>query len=182
MQSVGYIVTAKHYATRDGARTVRERIQRLAIGIRQRNGLINLHVNDDPKGFAVLAEIDFGQWIGHCECGGAEFVDHEEPIFMCFSCGNRNNAGYLRPVIFPAERETIEALVLERPVNDLRGLDDLDRAYQAKPLLFAQMENSDGTSQALPLSRSWTPNESVDELRRQNKAVYAWRASLGDVR
>jgi hypothetical protein len=177
MDSVNRIITAKDYATRDGVRTVRERIKKLAHAIRQRSSVVFLHLDEEPRGFAVFAEIDFGQWIGRCACGGCEFVDPGEPIFMCFGCGNRDNAGYLRPVIFPAERAEIERLVLERPVNDVRGLDDLDRAYQARPLVFAQMADAHGSPVNLPLSRSWAPGESVHDLVQQNKAIHAWQAS-----
>jgi hypothetical protein len=104
-------------------------------------------------------------------------VDPDEPVFFCFGCGNRENAGYLRPVIFPPARLEIEKLVLERPVDDIRGLDDLDRAPQARPLVFAQVDRGDGNIVTLPLSRSWTPNETVEELMRQNQAVYDWKGA-----
>jgi hypothetical protein len=176
MESVNYIITAKHYAAREGAANVYERILKLAKKMSQRGTSLQV-AGPDARGFAVFAEIDFGQWLAHCECGGAEMVDPNEPIFFCFGCGNRANDGYLRPVIFPkaAERAKIERLVLERPVDDLRGLDDLDRAYQAKPVLFAQIEG-----ELRPLSRSWKPGESLDELKRQNKAVATWRKFGGD--
>jgi hypothetical protein len=149
----------------------------MAASISQRSGASIVVSSSEAKGFAVFAQVEFGQWIAKCECGGVEFVDPHEPIFFCFGCANRTNGGALRPVIFPDERAEIERLVLERPVDDLRGLDDLDRAYQAKPIVFAEVTR-DNESFTLPLSRSWTPNESVDELRRQNEAVYAWRAQL----
>jgi len=143
----------------------------------QRGQRVNV-AGAEPRGFAVEAEIEFGQWVGRCACGEVEMVDPDEPIFFCFGCGNRSNNGYLRPVIFPAERAMIEQLVLQRPVDDARGLDDLDRAYQAKPLLFAEVLEEDGQVVTLPLTRSWTPNESVEDLINQNGAVYAWQESL----
>jgi hypothetical protein len=177
MTSVDYIITAKHYAQREGAASVFERIQKIARTLSQRGGTIIQIASADPQGFAVLAEIEFGQWIARCECGGAEMVDPDEPIFFCFGCGNRTNRRYLRPVHFPeaAERAEIERLVLERPVDDARGLDDLDRAYQSKTLLYV-----DAGTAILPLSRSWKPGESLDELKRQNQPVYAWRKSMGE--
>jgi hypothetical protein len=180
MQSVDYIITAKHYCAREGAKTVRERIKKLAEAIRRRNGVIFTHLDEIPRGFAVLAEIDFGQWIGRCGCGGAEFVDADEPVFFCFGCGNRENSGYLRPVFFPDDKAEIERLVLERPVDDVRGMDDLDRAAQARTLVFKQVVDVDGNQKLLALSRSWIPGESVEDLIEQNQAVYAWRASLAN--
>lgn len=174
--SVSRVITAKDYARREGVGSVLARIEKLAAGIKRRGGAQVRLAAGEATGFAVLARIEFGQWLARCdECGGAEMVDPDEPIYFCFGCGNRANNGRLRPVVFPAaaERAEIERLVLERPVDDRRGLDDLDRAFQAKPLLFAQVGEA-----LLPLSRSWEPGESVEELERQNEAVRAWRASL----
>jgi len=173
MQSVDRIISAKDYAARDGAGSVLERIQKIAANLSQRRGVV-LVIAPQPRGFAVQAEIEFGQWIARCSCGGAEMVDPDEPIFFCFSCGNRENQQYLRPVHFPKNRAEIEQLVLERPVDDARGLDDLDRAFQARPLLFADVKQPGGQVVSLPLSRSWLPGESLAELRKQNKPVYAW--------
>ncbi len=178
--SVNRIITARDYALREGCENVFQRIQKMINTVKARGGPLLFIASPVPSGFSVQAEIEFGQWIAHCSCGGAEMVDPAEPIFYCFGCGNRENGGLLRPVIFPAERETIEQLILERPVDDARGLDDLDRAYQARPVLLVQVEQTDGTSALLPLSRSWLPGESVEEIRRQNEPVYAWRAALAD--
>jgi hypothetical protein len=156
MESVNYIVTAKHYAEKEGAKTVRERILRRV----QKGHLVCLGI-DNPQGEPVKAYIDFGQWIAACSCGGHEFVDFEEPVFYCFSCGNRKNNNYVRPVEFP-DIETvkeIERLVLLRPVDDEQGLTDLDRAYRAKPLI--------STTKGL-LSRSWDSSETVKNLKEQN--------------
>lgn len=156
MENVNYIITAKHYAQKEGARTVRERILKRV----QKGHLLCLGINA-PRGEAVKAYIDFGQWIAACPCGGHEFVDVDEPVFYCFSCANRRNDGWVRPVEFPdAETKAeIERLVLLRPVNDEQGLTDMDRAYRAKPLIT--------TSKGL-LSRSWNWDETIDDLKAQN--------------
>jgi hypothetical protein len=182
VKSLDYIITAKHYAQREGAKTVLERILNIRERLHKQNG-IRLTIVDAGKtsGKEALAEIDFGQWIAKCECGGAEFVDPDEPIFYCFSCGNRANGNRIRPVKFPnaKSREIIERLVLERPVDDLRGMTDLERAHQARPLIYQEVEiEPGGARELLPLSRSWTPDESVAELTRQNVAVTAWLESL----
>lgn len=182
MESVNRIITAKDFARRERAASVTERIKKMAKDISARGG-IQVHINGtETRGFAVFAEIDFGRWIARCECGGAEMVDPDEPVFFDFSCANRENNHALRPVIFPEpeERAEIERLVLERPVDDRRGLDDLERAYLAKPILFAQKKVGKGAAGTItvPLSRSWAPGESVDDLREQNKAVDAWRKDL----
>ena len=177
MESLSRIITARDYAARDGVATVRERIKKLAQTIGRNNPALFAHLDAKAQGFAVFAEIDFGQWIARCACGGCEFVDVSEPIFFCFGCGNRENGGFLRPVVFPKNIKKIEALVLERPVDDLRGLDDLDRAHQARALVFAQRSDANGHPVNLPLSRSWAPSETVDDLAQQNMAIQTWQAS-----
>jgi len=157
MEMLNYIITAKHYAKKEGAVSVRERILKRV----QKGHLVCLGI-DKPQGESVKAYIDFGQWIAACPCGGHEFVDIEEPIFYCFSCGNRRNDSYVRPVEFPNQEtiKEIERLILLRPVDDEQGLTDLDRAYRAKPLI--------STSKGF-LSRSWDWQETVEDLKEQNE-------------
>ena len=168
MDSLTRIITAKDYSEREGAGgSVRERILKTREMYHKRKN-IALMVNgiDAAQGAAVRARIWQGQWIADCECGGAEFVEPTEPIFYCFSCGNRANNNYVRPVEFPVEREAIEAAVLARPVDDVRGLTDLERAGLAKPLVIVDADGSQ-----FPLVRSWNPDESLGELLEQNKVL-----------
>lgn len=173
MDSVNYIVTAKHYSRRDKVGSVRERIQKLAREINRKRGIPLVFDFDTPAGRPVRARIELGQWIADCECGGAEFVDPDEPIFACMSCGNRVDSGRVREVIFPtpAQREEIERIVLERPVNDIRGLDDLERAHMARAMI--EIEMPDG--RRLPLTRSWNPGESIEDLVKENEPVRQWK-------
>ncbi len=90
---------------------------------------------DLPKGLAaetVTAEVNptqhlrpgnwIARWIVRCpDCGGAEDVDPAEPVFFCCSCFNESAGGQWRSVIFPAEGERIEALLMARPHARLRG-------------------------------------------------------------
>lgn len=188
--SIDYIVTARHYAKREGASSVKERILKQRERLHKKNSIaITIKDIDQARGKAVEARIEFGQWIGDCECGGAEFVDPQEPIFFCFSCGNRENSGVPRPVAFPEEatRLEIERLVLERPVDDRRGLDDLQRAHMSKPLIIVEKEvrEVDPETQQevvhvvqLPLTRSWDPSESIADLIKQNEPVKEWQEHL----
>lgn len=195
IKSVDYIITAKHYggSARDYIRNMQRDIHRRGVPVTIKD------LDAEPTGTPVMARIWQGQWIADCECNGACFVDPDEPVFFCFTCGNRANGSKPRPVIFPpeAERKEIERLLLERPVSDMGGLTDLERAGLAKPVLFVQvMEEqllafSDPTrgesqqsaslpaAQTLPLTRSWEPGESVEDLRRQQEApIREWHKAL----
>ena len=59
-----------------------------------------------------------GRWIAQCpapDCGGAEYVDFRNPVFMCCSCWNRHyNFKWLK-VLIPSEKQVIEAELLKRP-------------------------------------------------------------------
>jgi len=167
MKSVDRIITAKDYG--GGARAY---IRKTQAGLLRKGVTVAIKFKDPTSGEPVKARIWQGQWIADCEhCRGAAFVDPDEPVFFCFGCGNRVNNGRLRPVEFPAEREEIERLVLERPVDDVAGLTDMERAGLARPLVYVEKDG-----QARPLTRSWEPGETVEALRKQQAAALrAWR-------
>lgn len=112
------------------------------------------------SGQPVLARIDFGRWIADCECGGAEYVDLDERVFYCFSCGNRAHGGNARPVTFPPEEDIveIEKLLMDRPIEEGKGGNDIEKALLGQPLVGE-------------LSRSWDPDESIQDLIDQNKEL-----------
>jgi len=177
MKNVEFIVTAKHYAQREGAANVRDRIEKMAQRVgRKRRDPMRTQFGKTAT-IPVQARIELGQWIADCECGGCEFVDPDEPIFFCFSCGNREHANMLRPVLFPNPevRAEIEALILARPVDDRRGLDDLERAHMAKPLIVSETE--DGA--VIPLTRSWNHGEPIENLVEENKVIEKYEKSIG---
>ncbi len=159
MENLNYIITAKHY----GNGSARGYIRKIQSEMYKRGIQVQIiGLDDAPVGTAVRARIWQGQWISDCECGGASFVDPDEPVFFCFGCGNRAHGKRVRPVEFPTGREEIERVVLARPVNDLAGLTDLERAGMSKPVLFVSGQ---------PLLRSWRPGESVEDLHAQQDAV-----------
>lgn len=199
--SVNRIISAKDYG---GSMTGYLRTQ-------QRNYLkggrpVNIvDLDKGPSGPVVKARIWQSQWVADCECNTTMFVDPDEPIFFCFGCANRLNGGRIRPVEFPpkAERELIEALLLERPVIDVAGLTDLERVGLQKPVLFAEVEIEEEAgleeyasalmkgmpvqevpktvkrTQTLPLTRSWIPGESPADLEAQQRpAIEAWKKEL----
>lgn len=88
------IITALDYAKREGANSVRERIEKICKRMGNTN---DSPVKGEPQGKPVNAEINFGQWIAKCpDCKGAEAVDPSEPIFYCCSCGNTANGSHPR--------------------------------------------------------------------------------------
>lgn len=157
-ESLKTIITAKHYGG-----SAKAYIRRSQADLHRRGIAVQvIGLDEAPTGEAVAARIWQGQWIADCECGGASFVDPDEPVFFCFGCGNRRNGRRVRPVTFPTDRIEIERLILERPVNDMAGLTDMERAGMAKPLLFANGK---------PLARDWQPGQSLDDLHNEQDAV-----------
>jgi hypothetical protein len=172
MDSVQRLITAKDYCTREGAKSVKDRIMKLHAK-RQKKSKMPVPIKIDALSQRpVKARIELGQVIADCECGGAEFVDKDEPLFYCFECYNRKDGGALRPVEFPSgeEWQEISRLVLMRPVDDVRGLDDADRAANARAIIYIEAEDG----RHLPLTRSWFPGESIEHLREENVAVDKW--------
>ncbi len=121
------VITAKDLADREGYLSVRERIDKLATRFNRKLVL------DRVAGNPVYARIDFGRWIADCECGGAEYVDPDEPLFFCLSCGNLSTSGRAREVIFPDNRPEIEKAVMNRKVKPGAG-DKIEQQFNAVPI------------------------------------------------
>jgi hypothetical protein len=68
-------------------------------------------------GIPVVAYVNAGRWLAKCECGGAEFVDFEDPSFMCCSCWNEPIGHAWRTVVIPAPatRVAVDRLLILRP-------------------------------------------------------------------
>lgn len=180
MKNVDRIITAKDYSLRYGADgTVRGFILKWRAKLQKERG-VTLQVNGlegDGQGEPVQARIWQGQWIAECDvCNGHEFVAPDEPVFFCFGCGNRENRSYVRPVEFPANWQEIEQVILERPVYDKKGLTDLERAGLAKPAVIVVVDGVE-----FPITRSWMPGESVEELRQQNLVLVGVELNDKDV-
>lgn len=168
IKSIDRIISAKDYG---GSMTGYLRGLQMSF---KKNGKAVTIVGLDkaPSGTPVKARIWQSQWVADCECNTTMFVDPDEPIFFCFGCANRLNGGKIRPVDFPPapERKEIERLLLERPVDDVAGMTDLERVGLQKPLLFVG---------AAPLVRSWEPGETIATLERQQRsAIAAWHKEL----
>ena len=84
----------------------------------------------------AIAQISHGRWVAVCpECkNGVEYVDPDEKLFYCFSCGNHTIGGAGRPVKFPRTRVAIESRIMNRPVKKTRGANYIDRELLAEPI------------------------------------------------
>jgi len=109
------VKTAKDMAFQESFKSVVERITTLATKYNHK------YVNDRTSGNPVYARIDYGRWLADCECGGAEYVDHETPLFFCMACGNRGTNGRARKVIFPKNREEIEIDTMKQPLGGMQS-------------------------------------------------------------
>ena len=121
---------------------------------------------DGVEGEAVVAFVDNARWSARCpDCNAQDYVTPEELIFYCFSCGNRETGGHPRPVIFPNDKErlNIEKILMARPVVVKVGINQFDRALNARPV--ARLPGG------LGIGRSWTPDETIDDLVDQNKMI-----------
>lgn len=153
------LVTARDIAIRDSMGSVTDwLVARSKDGVR-RGFFTNAWDGKQVSGLPVQAFIDFGCWAAQCEaCGGNLYVDPDEPVFFCLRCGNRNSAA-ARPVIFPDDKETIEDLLLARPiVDDPRARNNVEKAKLGRPRI-------DG------LVRNWAPGMTIKLLRNQNKRI-----------
>lgn len=150
------IINGSDVANEKGFGSFREYMQKLPDrkpGIPRWNGKI---LESDP----VKARVDFGRWLADCECGGAEYVYPGDPIFFCFSCGNKKQKGAARPVEFPDSitLSEIEFELLDRPIIETIGMSPSTIALNSRPVM-----NS--------LSRSWNPGETVEDLKKQKKVM-----------
>lgn len=162
MKPMDYIITAAHHS-QDG--TPQGYLKREQARLLRERG-INVQIDWTPTGTPLQARVERGQWIADCECGGATFVDPEWPFTFCFSC--RANNGHIRPVQFPSDWKEIEKMLLARPVNDIAGLVDTDRAALAQPLVGVKGKGL--------LHRNWLPDESLKDLHaQQDDALKIWK-------
>lgn len=172
MESIKRIISAKDYGG-SGKGYIRKQQEHF----RKRGIIVTVKDIDKPTGKPVEPEIWQGQWIARCEdCNGASFIDPDEPMFFCFGCGNRSNGGACRPVLIPDDWREIENALLERPVNDVAGLTDLERAGMAKAFIVIQ-----SGEETLPLVRSWKYGETVSDLHdQQDKPIKEWHRNKED--
>jgi hypothetical protein len=136
----GGILNADDMAPSLGVNSYREWIRRMTVDSRAARVMLDgIAIGYEPLGTPIIATVNHGRWVGICECGGAEIVTPNDPIFFCFSCYNLDNKYHVRPVAFPHEKEqaAISAVLMERDHKDMH----------------------------------WTPGETVEVLKGQNKVL-----------
>jgi len=135
------VITATDIAKRDGLKSHREWIRKLSIRMNKKNQ-IDTPFTEKIKRDAepAIAEINHGRWIAICPaCGcGSEYVEPEEKIFYCFSCGNYAIGGAGRRVQFPMNREAVEIRTMSNAVVKNRGGNYIDREFLAEPVCGAR--------------------------------------------
>jgi len=117
-------------------------------------------------GQAVQAFVDSGRWGWVCECGNPHYAEPNEPIGYCIVCGNAALGGKARLVIFPNDREEIEAVLLERQIVQPPGI-DLGTQTVLLPACKPVAENC---------HRSWRPGEKIADLRTEYKKARKYGA------
>lgn len=126
------IITGADIARRDGCVDYAEWVKKRSREFARRRYIAKAWDGGMTTKQPIQARIDFGRWIGDCECGGAEYVDPEQPFFFCLSCGNSEFDGQARQVIFPENRQEIEQVVLEIEVDQGKGGNAIQKALMAR--------------------------------------------------
>jgi hypothetical protein len=151
------IITGSMIAQEKGCIDHRDAIRKIYADLSRGSSLAIDLIEEIDTGNFVLARVDHGRWGANCECGGAEYVDPDDPVFYCFSCGNAAAGGKLRPVQFPGNMEDIELLLLERPVSVHRGITMSSINLNSRPLKGA--------------NRDWDPEDTdLEQAKALNRA------------
>lgn len=152
------IITAKDVALRDNLPSVQEWFRVVSLQQKLRGVLDVIFDGRVARGPVVLAFISNGRAQGMCpHCGGCEYVDPDEPVFGCLTCGNKGT-GALWPVKFPADWDEICKALLEREMFEVVGGSAINRAFNARP-----------ADQFL--RRDWAPKELVKDERLTGRVV-----------
>jgi hypothetical protein len=150
------ILTGTIVAQEKGFTNHRNMIKGIYDTLNRQGSLVIDFVEEIDTGNFVQARVDHGRWGANCECGGAEYVDPDDPVFYCFSCGNASANGKLRPVQFPSNKEDIELILLERPMSVHKGITKSSINLNSRPL-----KN---------VARNWDPEDSdLSKIKQENK-------------
>lgn len=77
---------------------------------------------------SATARVNGGRWIADCPfsgCGGAEYVNFDDPVFFCCECRNAASGHQPIPLSVPSDdlRAGVESALIARPVPRTRNWD-----------------------------------------------------------
>ena len=78
---------------------------------------------------ALLAYVNEGRWVVDCPCSSAQLACRTDPRFFCYECGNSWADGKWATVIWPAEQDEIERLLLQRPDPRTRNWEPQESSF-----------------------------------------------------
>lgn len=135
------------------------------------NGRVEKTSGDIPDVFAWISQ---SRWLATCPfCNSQEGVDPIEKIFFCMNCDMVDNGYSALPVIFP-DPETIAqitAVLLERPVKFIPAPTRYERIIRQVPIIYKEINGK-----TLGLGRSWTPDQTVEDLHaEQDDLIALWK-------
>ena len=82
------------------------KVDKAMVALRARGYEIAVHDAEEP----LAAMVNHGRWIGLCTCQAGVAIEPGWPDARCSDCG-----AVYQDVIWPIEREAIEAVLLARP-------------------------------------------------------------------
>lgn len=120
-------------------------------------------------GNPLNAFITYGRWAATCECGESYYVSPTDTIGYCYGgCGNAVLGGLSRSILFPDNRDEIEAELLKRELNGSQvAFDRLGTQHALKTGLF----------QPRGAPRNWD-GQSLDEMQAEHEKVKEIREEL----
>jgi hypothetical protein len=69
----------------------------------------------------VEAQISHGRWVALCPCGSAQIPPLTEQRFVCLTCRNASIGGRARRLVWPADPDAVELVLLARPDHRTRN-------------------------------------------------------------
>lgn len=95
--------------------------QTTLAGIARRAG-VYVKPADQVADKRIRAYVNHGRWMVRCEeCNSCQVVWPDDPVYLCAGCWNVTVGGKWRPVVFPAERAEIDAILSARPEERTRN-------------------------------------------------------------
>ena len=70
----------------------------------------------------IPVEVNHSRWVVNCPfCASAQLASEADPKFFCVACKNAGVGGKWLPVVWPGNRQALEALLAVRPDERTRN-------------------------------------------------------------